>query len=333
MSDQKFRALVVRKDEGGVSRALETRSLDELPEHPVTVRVQYSALNYKDALSAQGHPGVTRKFPHTPGIDAAGVVEASSDPGFEPGQRVIVTSYDLGMNTPGGFGELIRVPAEWVVPLPEGLELRDAMILGTAGLTAALCLARLQSVGVEPERGPVLVTGATGGVGSMAVAILARCGYRVTAVSGKPEAAGFLEGLGASQVLGREAITAEEKKPLRKGEWAGAVDTVGGPVLAGLLRSMDYLGAVACCGLVAAPEFETTVYPFILRGVSLLGVDSQDCPMPQRREMWARLAGPWRPADLDGMTREVDLDGIETEIATILKGGQTGRVLVRIAGA
>ncbi|MCG6871289.1 MAG: YhdH/YhfP family quinone oxidoreductase [Gammaproteobacteria bacterium] len=331
MNNQQFRALVVRKGDDGVSRKLEMRSVDDLPDHPVTVRVQYSALNFKDALSAEGHPGVTRNFPHTPGIDAAGVVESSSDPAFTEGQRVIVTSYDLGMNTPGGFGELIRVPGDWIVPLPAGLELRDAMIFGTAGLTAAMCLQRLESVGLTPQRGPVLVTGATGGVGSMAVAILARCGYRVAAVSGKAAAAGFLERLGASQVLGREAVTAEEKKPMRKSEWAGAVDTVGGPVLAGLLRSMDYQGAVACCGLVASPELHTTVYPFILRGVALLGVDSQDCPMQQRRDLWDRLAGPWRPSNLDAMARECDLEGLEEEIRTILKGGQTGRILVRVS--
>jgi acrylyl-CoA reductase (NADPH) len=279
-----FQALVVRETaDGEFTRQIEERALADLPDGEVLVCVHYSSLNYKDALSASGHKDVTRSYPHTPGIDAAGVVEESVAAEFRPGDPVIVTSYDLGMNTPGGWGQYIRVPAAWVVPLPQDLTLRESMIYGTAGFTAALSVHRLEAHGLAPDAGEVLVTGATGGVGSLAVAILARAGYQVVAASGKADAGPFLRDLGAAEVVDREAVRDDSGRPLLRGRWAGAVDTVGGEYLATALKSTQYGGAVACCGLVASADLPTTVYPFILRGVSLLGVDSQACPMDTRR--------------------------------------------------
>lgn len=328
-----FKALWVTENaDKTVTRAVVTRSTDDLPPGEVLVRVEWSALNYKDALSATGNKGVTRKYPHTPGIDAAGVVEESSDPKLQPGTAVIVTSYDLGMNTPGGFGGYIRVPAAWVVPMPKGLDARASMILGTGGLTAGLSLRRLQSGGVKPGDGEVLVTGATGGVGSMAVAILARAGYTVVAGSGKADAADWLRGLGASEVIGRADLDDSSGRPMLKGRWAGVIDTVGGNVLATALKTLRYGGVATCCGLVASPDLPTSVFPFILRGVSLLGVDSAECPMAERAAVWQHLAGDWKPANLDGMAHECTLETLEPEIEAILKGRQRGRVLVRLAG-
>ena len=327
-----FKALVVSETaDKRFVREIRERSLEELPAGQVLIRVHYSSLNYKDALSAIGNRGVTRRYPHTPGIDAAGVVEASESPAFAPGSEVICTSYDLGMNTSGGFGEYIRVPADWVVPLPPGLSLRESMIYGTAGLTAALCLERLQQAGIAPGRGDIVVTGATGGVGSIAVALLAKTGYRVAAATGKTEAHAFLRELGAVEVLERKDVDDTSGKPLLAPRWAGAVDTVGGNILATLLRALAPGGAVACCGLVASPELHLTVFPFILRNVSLLGVDSVTVPsMELRRRMWSRLGGEWKLPRLERLAREVTLESLDPEIDRILQGGQTGRVLVRL---
>jgi putative YhdH/YhfP family quinone oxidoreductase len=329
MADQRFKALVVRESEPGrFERAVERRRLDELPSGEVLVRVAYSSLNYKDALSATGHKGVSRSFPHTPGIDAAGRVSESSDPRFKEGDQVIVTSYDLGMGTAGGFGEFIRVPADWVVPLPQGLSLRESMVLGTAGFTAALGLHKLQQGGLAPDQGEVLVTGATGGVGSLAVAIYSRAGFRVVAATGKKDAHAWLQELGAAEVVDRSEVDESSDRPLLKGRWAAVMDTVGGSVLATGLKSTLYGAGVACCGLVASAELNTSVYPFILRGVALYGVDSAQCPMPVRTRLWQRLAGEWKPHALDRIAHACDLDGLSGEIDKILAGRQRGRVLV-----
>ena len=304
--------------------------MDDLPDGDLLVRVHYSSLNYKDALSATGHRGVTRRYPHTPGIDAAGVVVESDDDAFRAGDGVIVTSYDLGMNTPGGWGQYIRVPAAWAVPLPEGLSLRQAMIYGTAGFTAGLAVLALQEHGLQPDEGQVLVTGATGGVGSVAVGLLARAGYRVAAATGKPDQEAYLRDLGATEVLSRDDVRDESGRPLLSGRWTGAVDVVGGETLATALKSVAYGGAVASCGLVGSPELPTTVYPFILRAVNLLGIDSQACPMERRRRVWDYLAGPWRLPYLEQVARECSLDELEPEIERILKGQQTGRVVVNL---
>lgn len=327
-----FKALVVSEAEGHrFVREIKERSTDDLPAGEVLIRVHYSSLNYKDGLSAVGNRGVTRRYPHTPGIDAAGVVEESANSAFAPGAQVICTSYDLGMNTAGGFGEYIRVPAAWVVPLPGGLSLRESMVYGTAGLTAALCLHRLQKAEITPEQGDIVITGATGGVGSIAVALLARAGYRVVAATGKTQEHDFLKQLGAAEVVGRAEVDDKGGKPLLAPRWAGAVDTVGGNMLATILRALKPGGAAACCGLVASPELNTTVFPFILRNVALLGVDSVTVPtMELRRAMWSKLAGEWKLPMLDQLVREVGLEELNPEIDRILKGEQKGRVVLKL---
>lgn len=326
-----FKALLVEQPEPKqFTRRIVERSVSDLPDGELVVRVRWSSLNYKDALSATGHPGVTRHFPHTPGIDAAGEVVSDASGSFRPGEQVIVTGYDLGMETDGGFGQLIRIPAAWALPLPQGLTLRDAMIYGTAGLTAALSVHALVSRGVRPEDGEVLVTGATGGVGSVAVALLTKLGYRVVAATGKPEAAAFLTGLGAALVIPREEVTANVERPMLKERWGGVVDCVGGETLAAALKATRYGGSVTCCGLVGSPDLNINVYPFILRGVSLLGIDSVQCPLALRTAVWNRLAGEWHLPGLDDLAEECTLDELEDRIAAILKGQLKGRTVVRL---
>lgn len=324
-----FRALIVRENPDGTpNRYIGERSVDELPPGDVLIRVAHSGLNYKDALSASIHKGITRSYPHTPGVDASGRVEESGVEEFKPGDRVLVTGYDLGMNTSGGFGGYIRVPAEWVVPLPEELSPYEAMIYGTAGFTAALSIYRLERHGLEPGKGDVLVTGATGGVGSMAVMMLARSGYRVTASTGKPEEADYLKELGAAEIIRRDEIEDGSGKPLLARRWSGAVDTVGGNPLARLLAAMDYEGGIAVCGNVAGNELATTVYPFILRGAALIGINTATTPAPLRRTLWKRIATEWKPDNLHRMGKEVRLEELNEEIERILHGGQRGRVVL-----
>ena len=329
MSDTTFRALVVSKTgEKTYSREVTERTISDLPEGEVLVRVRYSSLNFKDGLSCIGNPGVTRNYPHTPGVDASGEVVESSDSRFKVGDSVIVTGYDLGMNTSGGFGQYIRVPADWVVPLPEELSFKDAMIYGTAGYTAALSAHALQKYGVTPEQGEIAVTGSTGGVGSVAVALLAHLGYNVVASTGKKDETEFLQDLGAAEIIGREDVNDESKKPLLRERWAGAVDTVGGTTLASLLKATKRGGAVAATGLVASSDLPTTVFPFILRGVSLLGIDSGFTPTNLRREIWSKLAGVWKFPQLEQLTIDCTLETLDPEIDKILAGGQRGRVVV-----
>ena len=324
-----FPCYLVEETPDGISASLTERTIDDLPPGDTVIRVEYSSLNYKDALAVRGHRGVVNKFPHVPGIDAAGVVESCASGAFSPGDEVIVTGYGLGDEEWGGFAGYIRVPAEWVVPLPAGLSLYEAMIYGTAGFTAARGVDHLRHNGVMPDSGEVVVTGATGGVGSLAVAILGQLGYDVVAVTGKAEAHGFLTNLGAKRIIGREEVDDDSNSPLLSGKWAGAVDTVGGNILATIIRSAKQHAAVTCCGLVAGAKFDATVYPFILRGVRLVGIDSDQCPMPKRRELWTHMATDWKPAGLESLARTVTLDGLPDEVATILKGGITGRVVVR----
>lgn len=325
-----FKALLVSEDAaGGFERRVVERALGELPAGEVLIRVQYSSLNYKDALSASGNRGVTKAYPHTPGIDAAGVVAESSVGEFAPGDEVIVTGYDLGMNTAGGFGQYIRVPSAWVIKRPQGLSLREAMMLGTAGLTAALCVDKLEQVGLTGGAGPVLVTGATGGVGSIAVALLASLGHEVVAVTGKADQAAFLEGIGASRVLDRAALQAGSERPLLKEQWAGAVDTVGGEILFNVVKSLQYGASAACCGLTAGTAFQGSVLPFILRGVNLLGVDSVELPMVVKASMWDRLSLQWK-LDLSAQVREIGLEQLPEAIEQILAGRLVGRVLVNL---
>ncbi|MDA8414093.1 MAG: YhdH/YhfP family quinone oxidoreductase [Desulfobacteraceae bacterium] len=326
-----FRSLVVEKtEEKQFVREVRERKIDDLPPGDLLVRVRYSSLNYKDALSASGHPGVTRQFPHTPGIDAAGEVVSCEGGAFAPGDQVIVTGYDLGMETDGGWGEYIRIPSEWALRLPAGLSLREAMVIGTAGFTAALSVLKLVQAGVKPADGDILVTGATGGVGSIAVSILARAGYRVVAATGKPADEAFLRTLGAAGVIPRDQVTEGVERPMMKERWAGAVDVVGGETLAAAVKATRYGGAVTCCGLVGSIELPLNVYPFILRGVSLVGIDSVNCPGGTRLQVWDKLAGEWKPGHLAEVVTEVTLEGLEAKIQAILHGQIRGRVIVKL---
>lgn len=323
-----YRALWVT-EEPQFQQGVVERNLDQLPAGEVLVRVHYSSLNYKDALSATGNRAVTRVFPHTPGIDAAGVVEASSVEGFAAGDEVIVTGYDLGMNTYGGLAEYIRVPASWLIKRPSGLSLREAMILGTAGFTAGLCVGKLLRAGLQASDGDVLVTGATGGVGSVAVKLLSQLGYRVVAATGKAEQAEFLQQLGAAEVIDRKVLSEGTERPMLKPRWAGAVDTVGGDILFNVVKSLNYGGSVACCGLTAGTDYAGNVFPFILRGVNLLGVDSVELPLVAKASMWDMLSLQWK-MDLEPLVEEISLEQTPQAIAQILAGQQKGRVLVNL---
>jgi acrylyl-CoA reductase (NADPH) len=329
-----FRAFVVeRHDDGTVSRSLTTLEPEQLHAGEVTIRVEWSSVNYKDALATIANGGVARVTPLVPGVDLAGTVVDSSDPDIAPGDRVLAHAYDLGVSRHGGFAELARVPAAWVVPLPDGLTARDAMAIGTAGFTSALSLERLEARGMQPDDGPVLVTGATGGVGSTAVAMLAARGYHVVGSTGKQEEHSYLRELGAAEVLDRSETIVSSGKVLERERWAGAVDCVGGATLAYVLRTLRYGAAVAASGNTGGRELNTTVFPFILRGVDLLGVDSVNTPIQRRREVWQRLATDLRPPHLEeSIAREVELADVESVLDDIMQGQVRGRVVVRVSG-
>lgn len=324
-----FKALVVEEVDGTYLRGIKEKTIDELPAGDLLVRVHYSSLNYKDALSASGNKGVTKSYPHTPGIDAAGVVAWSASPDFKVGDEVIVTGNDLGMNTAGGYGQYIRVPSSWAVKMPQGLSPKESMILGTAGFTAAIMVKKLTDV-VAPVDGEIVVTGATGGVGSVSIALLSALGYRVVAVSGKTEESDFLKKLGAARVVSRTEIMKEEPRPLLSASFAGAVDTVGGVMLENILKAVKPYGVVTCCGNVASPKLNLTVFPFILRGVSLIGISAQNTPMPLRQEVWNRLAGDWKPVSLLDLYTEISLEELSAYIDKILGGKIKGRTLVNM---
>jgi acrylyl-CoA reductase (NADPH) len=329
---EQFRAFVAEKTGDGVQRGLRTLKGDELPDGEVTVRVAWSSVNFKDALATVPKGNVARTSPLVPGIDLAGEVVASDAPDVQVGDQVVVHGYDLGTSVHGGFAELARVPAGWVVPLPAGLSPRQAMALGTAGYTAALSVQLLEGRGLEPGAGPVLVTGASGGVGSLAVAMLAGRGHEVTASTGRTEEANWLRGLGAAEVISRDETSAPAR-PLDKQRWAGAVDAVGGGTLAYVLSTLRIGAGVAACGNTGGVKLETTVFPFILRGVALLGADSANTPIAERRRIWERMAGDLRPAGLDeSITQEVALDELEPVLDAILAGKVRGRTVVRLAG-
>ena len=331
MHQQTFNAMIVEESEPRkFIREIRNRSIGDLPAGDLMVKVHYSSLNYKDALSATGRPGVTRHYPHTPGIDAAGVVIESDNGAFSPGNNVFVTGYDLGMDTDGGYGQYIRIPSEWALPLPSGLSLRESMILGTAGFTAGLSVHKLVQSGLQPGDGDILVTGATGGVGSIAVAILAKAGYRVVAATGKAAESDYLRGLGAAEVIEREGVLAGAERPIMKERWAGVVDVVGGEMLAAAIKSTRYGGTVTCCGLVGSVDLTVNVFPFILRGVSLLGIDSVQCPRQTRQAVWEKLAGEWKPADLEATATECTLQTLEEHIRKMLNGMARGRTLVNL---
>jgi acrylyl-CoA reductase (NADPH) len=326
-----FRCFIVRKQaDGSFASAIERCSLPDLPDGEVLIRVEFSSLNYKDALSATGHPGVSKNFPHVPGIDAAGTVVDSRVPKFQPGDAVIVTGFGFGASRWGGYADFARVPAEWIVPLPQGLTMRESMIYGTAGFTAGMSLEVLEHQQIDPAAGPVLVTGASGGVGTMAVGLLAKAGYQVHAVTGKPSAHELLRRLGATAFLTREAADDRSGKPLLKDQWAAVVDTVGGNILSTALRSTRPGGCVTACGLTAGIELPITVYPFILRGVSLHGIESGFYPLPKREALWSKLAGPWKLPDLESLATTVSLDELPDRMHAILAGQITGRVVVQL---
>ncbi len=328
MENTTFKAFWVTETEGKFQHQIVERKIADLPSGEVLIKVAYSSLNYKDALSTIGNKGVTRRYPHTPGIDAAGTVVESQHSDFQPGDAVLVTSYDLGMNTDGGFAEYIRVPASWVVSLPLGLTLRTSMIYGTAGFTAALSVFKLQHSGLTPEQGEVLVTGATGGVGCIAVALLAKLGYHVVASTGKASSHEFLRHLGATDIIGREE--AGKEKALLKARWAGVLDNVGGDILVNALKSTKFGGHISCCGLVASHQLNMDIFPFILRGINLLGIASADCPMSTRLQIWSLLAQQWSIPSLENIAIECDLTTLPEYIDAILQGRLQGRVLVKI---
>ncbi len=329
MKNTTFNAYWVTEEPDGTFRhQIIERNTDDLPQNGVLIKVSFSSLNYKDALSASGNKGVTRRYPHTPGIDAAGVVAESNSADFKPGDQVIVTGYDLGMNTMGGFGEYINVPAEWVIHLPEGISLKESMVLGTAGFTAALSLHHLLRCGQKPANGTILVTGATGGVGSLSVSIASKLGFEVTASTGKNEQKDYLINIGAKTIINRSEVDDQSGRMLLRPQWAGAIDTVGGNTLATILKSLKPHGNVACCGNVSSPLLNTSVFPFILNGVNLLGVNSATTPMPLRRSLWQKLAGEWKPESFLINAETVNLENIHSGIERILKGGITGRVVL-----
>jgi acrylyl-CoA reductase (NADPH) len=324
-----FKCLLIEELNDRFSRTVVTRSVSDLPKNDLLIRVHYSSLNYKDALSASGNKGVTRTYPHTPGIDAVGSVVHSDNQKFREGDEVIVTSYDLGMNTSGGFGQYISVPAAWVVKLPDDLSMKESMIIGTAGLTAGMSVLRLTEH-IKPEDGKVLVSGATGGVGALSVAILAKLGFEVSAISGKATEFDFLRRLGASEVIARKDFEQENKRPMVKGEYAGGIDTVGGSILENMIKSIQPMGVVTCCGNVASPKLNLTVFPFILRGVSLIGIDSQNYPMAYREVVWKKLANEWKPDNLMDVYKEISLNELSDQIDLMLDGKLKGRTIVNL---
>lgn len=332
MKNKSFKSFIVyESSDGTITRQIKNKTIDELPEGDVLIKVAYSSLNYKDALSASGHKGITRKYPHTPGIDASGFVVESKTSNFIEGEEVLVTGYDLGMNTSGGFQEYIRVPSAWVVKLPMNFTLRDSMIYGTAGFTAGICINELQKHNILPENSNVLVTGATGGVGSLAVGMLSKAGYNVIASTGKLEQFDFLNKLGASEVINRNDLIDNSNRPLLSGKWNGAIDTVGGKTLSTVIKSIKPRGSVCVLGLVESDKFETTVYPFLLRGINLIGIDSAERPMDDRLNIWKRISEEWRIENPEFIVKEITLIELETEIEKILIGGQVGKVIVKIA--
>ncbi|WP_407426863.1 YhdH/YhfP family quinone oxidoreductase [Arcticibacter sp.] len=325
-----FKALQAADRGGRFDTSVITRNTDELPDGDVLIKVHYSSLNYKDAMSASGNRSISKIYPHTPGIDVAGIVEESSADDWKAGDSVIVTGFDLGMNTSGGFGGYVRVPAGWIVRLPVGLTLRESMIYGTAGFTAALSVQAILKHGIKPADGLIAVSGATGGVGSVAISILDRIGYRVAAISSKESSHAFLRNIGASEIISRAEMEDASGKPMLKSRFAAAVDTVGGTVLTTILKSLSYGGIVTACGLVNGTDLPLTIFPFIIKGIHLAGIDSVNLPIEKRPHVWQSLAGEWKPKNLDRLITEVGLEELPVRIEQILKGQMTGRVIVNL---
>ena len=305
-------------------------SIPKCAENEIVIKVTYSSLNYKDALSSIGNPGVTRNFPHITGIDVAGTVYESTSNIFKMGERVLVTGYDMGMNTHGGHAQFVKVPASWVARIPDSISDKEIMTFGTAGLTAALSINELIANGVKPENGPVLVTGATGGVGSIAVSILSKIGFNVVAISGKKEKIDYLKRIGASEVILRDTFNEESKKPIMNEKYIAVVDTGGGEILANALKYIKYDGVATCCGLTSSHELNTNVFPFILRGIRLIGIDSVECKLEKKQAAWEKLASKWKINTLDSITNEITLYEIKDAYKLLLSGKAVGRYVVKI---
>ncbi len=326
---KQYKAFVVEEVDGKYQHEIKLLETQSLAANELLVKVSYSSLNYKDALSVTGNKGVTKKYPHVPGIDAAGVIVESKSELFKVGDEVIVTGNDLGMNSDGGFAEYIHVPADWAVKLPVGLSAKEAMIIGTAGFTAGISVSRMAEL-VKPKYGKIVVSGATGGVGSMAVSILSKLGYDVVAVSGKTAENDFIMSLGASEIISRTAFLEMDNKPVLSAQFAGGVDTVGGPILENIIKSLKPLGAVTTCGSVSATQLNLTVFPFILRGISLIGVSSQNYPMSRRKDLWSKMADAYKPDNLMKLYSEISLDELSANIELILQGKLKGRTLIKL---
>lgn len=326
-----FKAFIVNKTEEDFSAEIKTIGLENLPAGEVLIKVAYSSVNYKDGLASIPNGKIVRSYPFIPGIDLAGTVVHSDDSRFKEGDEVIATSYEIGVSHYGGYSEYARIPGDWIVPLPDGLTFKEAMVFGTAGFTAALSVHRLEENGLTPEKGKVLVTGATGGVGSVAVAMLAKRGYHVVASTGKESEHEYLRNIGASEIISREELVGEKVKPLDKQLWAAAVDPVGGKTLTAILSKLEYNGSVAVSGLTGGTDVATTVFPFILRGINLLGIDSVYCPMETRKLLWQRMASDLKPEGLlESIENEVSLDGLPEVLSQILKGQNRGRTVVKL---
>jgi acrylyl-CoA reductase (NADPH) len=328
-NSQTFRCVYVEQKGEATETTVQKLAAASFPTGEVTIEIAYSSLNYKDFLATQGHRGIIKTLPHIPGIDLAGTVVDSQVDQYKPGDQVLVTGYDLGQGHWGGWAQMARVPAAWIIPLPNGLTLYESMVIGTAGFTAAQCLAAIKRNGVEPGHGPIAVTGATGAVGSLAVRLLSQCGYEVGAITGKSDQADALRQIGAQRVISRQEFVQEDsKRPLLSAQWAGAIDTVGGNILGQLIKSIRYGGCVAACGLVAGTDLTTTVYPFLLRGISLCGAASADCPHETRRSLWDLLANEWKPKFMDVLVSEVGLEGLLECLPMMAAGKLAGRVVV-----
>jgi len=329
MAEKRFRALrVIERSKGFFVNEIHTLPLSSLPDHELLVRVHYSSLNYKDALSAHGHKGITKQFPHTPGIDAAGLVVESASPEFAEGDQVIVAGQDLGMNTPGGFGEYIRVPADWCVLKPPNHSLRYFMVLGTAGMTAGLSVDRLVK-SVQPNDGDILVTGASGGVGSLAIALLAKLGYQTVALTSKVDHSDMLASIGTQRIIDRSILESSPGKSLLDERWAGVVDTVGGSLFSKTLRAINYGGVATTCGMVSGTELNTSMFPFILRGISLFGIDSVGIPQAKKQKIWQKLDDQWALPNLQKVVHEVSLEELPAAIEKIYCGKMLGRVVLK----
>ena len=324
-----FKAFVTEETEKGFTSSIKERSLNDLPAGDVLIKVLFSSLNYKDALSASGNKGVSRNYPHSPGIDAAGIVEESNSDDFSNGDEVIVTGYDLGMNTSGGFSQYIRVPKEWIIKKPDNFNLEESMAFGTAGLTAGLCVRKILLNGIKPEDGDIFVTGATGGVGTVAVMLLSKLGFNVIAITGKENQTDLLLSLGAKEVINRSEFEGEMKSPLSKPRWAGGVDAVGSDILSNLITATHQRAAIACCGMVGGINLNTSIFPFILRGLSLLGVDSAETLIEVKKEIWHNFATDWKLEKINDQIKDVSLEELDLEIKKILKGEQVGRIRIK----